>query len=41
VKAWARANQANKAELTKNHQTIISAMYNDRLADVSEPIAAE
>jgi hypothetical protein len=41
VKAWAKANQAAKGELLPEHQEIISAMYRDRLADVSEPIAAE
>jgi hypothetical protein len=41
VKAWAKANQAAKGELLPEHQEIISAMYRDRLADVSEPMAAE
>jgi hypothetical protein len=41
VKAWAKANQANKARLLPKHADVISAMYRDRLADVSQPIAAE
>jgi hypothetical protein len=39
VKAWAKANQANKARLNAKHQEAISATYRDRLADVSEPPA--
>jgi hypothetical protein len=43
VEAWGRANKSNKAKLAKQHQEAISAMYRERLADVSEPsqIAAE
>ena len=41
VKAWAKANQAAKGDLLPEHQEIISAMYRDRLAVVSEPIAEE
>lgn len=41
VKAWAKANVAAKATLLPEHQEIIGAMYHERLADVSEPIAAE
>lgn len=41
VTAWAKANQADKARLLPKHGEIISAMYRDRLADVSQPVAAE
>jgi hypothetical protein len=41
VKAWAVANKANKARLNAKHQEAISAIYRDRLADVSQPMAAE
>lgn len=41
LKAWAKANKGNKALLIPKHQEIISAMYRDREADVSQPIAAE
>jgi hypothetical protein len=41
VKAWAKANSAAKSRLLPEHQEIISAMYRDRLADVSQPVAAE
>jgi hypothetical protein len=41
VKAWAKANQSRKARLTAQHAEAISAIYRDRLADVSQPIAAE
>jgi hypothetical protein len=41
VRAWAKANAASKNRLVGEHQEIISAMYRDRLADVSQPIAAE
>jgi hypothetical protein len=41
VTAWAKANQSDKALLLPKHQEIISAMYRDRLADVSQPVAAE
>lgn len=41
VKAWAKANQTRKARLTAQHAEAISAIYRDRLADVSQPLAAE
>lgn len=41
VKAWAKANSEVKHRLLSDHQEIITAMYRDRLADVSQPLAAE
>ena len=41
VKAWAKANAETKRRLILDHQEVITAMYRDRLADVSQPIAAE
>jgi hypothetical protein len=41
VKAWAAANKPAKAKLLPEHQDLIGAMYRERLADVTQPMAAE